>query len=450
LQEDGFDKVINLKIKYFFIRKKGKIMNGIKFFTYKIIFALVILISSDYFAQPLAENHNKFLGNCIRNSVPATFDTYWNQVTPENAGKWGSVEASRDNYNWGNLDLIYNYARSNGFPFRFHVLIWAKQQPGWIADLDSAEQIEEIEEWIRLAGERYPDADYVEVVNEAIEYPPYDYYPVYRDAMGGAGETGWDWVIWAFEKARQYFPDAKLLLNEYNILSNQKSITTFLEIVELLKERDLIDGIAEQAHYFAISYLSSATMRSNLDRMASAGLPIQITEFEINEADDATQLSRMQAIFPVLWEHPAVEGITFWGYIQGLIWQTDGYMIRTDGTERPALQWLREYLSSSVDVNEQGEIIPGEFQLRQNYPNPFNPVTTINYSINKASNVRLSIYNLLGQKMKTIVNSFQNAGEYSVVWDATDISSNLVSSGIYFYRLETEGQTLKKKMVLIR
>jgi endo-1,4-beta-xylanase len=420
-------------------------MDGIRSFVFKIVFASVIIISPDFFAQPLAENHDKFLGNCIRYSVPASFGPYWDQVTPENAGKWGSVEASRDNYDWSNLDLIYNYARSKGFPFRFHVLVWGKQQPGWIANLDSAGQIEEIEEWIRLAGERYPDADYVEVVNEAIEYPPYDYYPVYRDAMGGAGGTGWDWVIWAFEKARQYFPNSKLFLNDYNILSNQKSIDTYLEIIELLKERDLIEGIAEQAHYFAISYLSTSTMRNNLDRMASAGLPIQITEFEINEADDNRQLQRMQTIFPVLWEHPAVEGITFWGYIQGLIWQTDGYLLRSEGTERPALQWLREYLSASVGVHEQGEVRPGEFQLRQNYPNPFNPATVIAYRLPVTSNISPKVYSLLGQEVATLFEGIRRPGNYEATFDG-----NKLATGVYLYRLSANGFVKTRKSLLIR
>jgi flagellar hook assembly protein FlgD len=62
----------------------------------------------------------------------------------------------------------------------------------------------------------------------------------------------------------------------------------------------------------------------------------------------------------------------------------------------------------------------------------------------------MTIYNLLGQKIKTIVNSFQSAGEHSIVWDATDDRSNPVSSGIYFYKLEADNLNLQKKMVLVR
>jgi endo-1,4-beta-xylanase len=57
---------------------------------------------------------------------------------------------------------------------------------------------------------------------------------VYRDALGGAGTTGWDWVIWSFEKTRQYFPNAKLLLNDYSILSSDSATTQYLTLINLL------------------------------------------------------------------------------------------------------------------------------------------------------------------------------------------------------------------------
>ena len=71
-------------------------------------------------------------------SVRANFSKYWNQVTPENAGKWGNVESSRDQYNWAPLDNIYNDALTNGFPYKHHALIWGSQYPSWITSLDSA------------------------------------------------------------------------------------------------------------------------------------------------------------------------------------------------------------------------------------------------------------------------------------------------------------------------
>ena len=97
---------------------------------------------------PLADGLDRFVGNVYSNAQLPNFELYWNQVTPENAGKWGSVESTRDVMNWGGLDAAYQLAQENGFPFRFHVLVWGAQQPTWMADLSPEEQLEEIREWM--------------------------------------------------------------------------------------------------------------------------------------------------------------------------------------------------------------------------------------------------------------------------------------------------------------
>lgn len=100
--------------------------------------------------------------------------------------------------------------------------------------------------------------------------------------------------------------------------------------------------------------------------------------------------------------------------------------------------------------------LPTTFQLNQNYPNPFNPATTISYVINsrgssKDPNVTvLEIYNLLGQRVRTLVDEPQSPGTYSVQWDGTNDSGIKVSSGIYFYRLALGQESLTKKMLLVK
>lgn len=290
-----------------------------------------------------------FLGCATSSFLYRLLDQYWNQVTPGNDGKWASVENTRDSYGWTNLDRIYNLAVVKNIPFKEHTLIWGNQQPWWIATLDSAEQRAEIEEWIQAVGARYPLMAFVDVVNEPFHAPP-----VYADALGGDGATGWDWVITAFELARQFCPPgAKLHLNEYNILHDDTRTTDYIALITLLKDRGLIDGIGIQGHYFEfrshtdatsnIYVYNIATIRANLDRLAALDLPIFITEFDIDEADDASQLAQYKIYFPIFWHHPAVRGITFWGYIQNDVWISHPYtyLLRSDGSERPAMRWLR-------------------------------------------------------------------------------------------------------------
>jgi endo-1,4-beta-xylanase len=319
----------------------------------KIMLVCLTLFGSQSFSQPLATGHSKFLGNAA-DFVPSSFDNYWNQITPGNAGKWGSVSGSRGSYSWVGADQVYNYAKQRDFPFKWHNLIWGQQQPSWISSLDSATQAEEIENWIRLVGERYPEMDLVDVVNEPLpgHNPPdgRNGRANYMGALGGSGQTGYDWVIRCFELARQYCaPTAKLLVNDYGIINDNNATTQYLTLVNLLKDRNLIDGIGVQGHRFEFENASVSTLKANLDRLAATGLPIYISEFDVapgNVVNDSTQLAEYKRIFPTLWEHPGVKGITLWGYIQGQVWQTATYLVRSDGTERPALQWLRQYLTT--------------------------------------------------------------------------------------------------------
>ncbi|MEJ2003874.1 MAG: endo-1,4-beta-xylanase [Cyclobacteriaceae bacterium] len=171
--------------------------------------------------DPIALGQDKFLGSAY-SPAAANFNWYWNQITPENAGKWGSVESTRDQMNWTVMDQTYNLGKENDMYVKFHVLIWGAQQPGWIENLPPAEQLEEIREWFTAVAERYPDLDAIEVVNEPLHQPPdASHEGNYIEALGGSGETGWDWIITSFELAREIFPESvKLMINDYGIIAD--------------------------------------------------------------------------------------------------------------------------------------------------------------------------------------------------------------------------------------
>lgn len=85
-----------------------------------------------------------------------------------------------------------------------------------------------------------------------------------------------------------------------------------------------------------------------------------------------------------------------------------------------------------------------------NYPNPFNPDTRIEYSIPSESKIELSIYNIKGQKVKTLIKGTQQPGSYSIIWDGKDKNEKKVGSGLYFYKLKTKNKELTKKMLLLK
>lgn len=116
--------------------------------------------------------------------------------------------------------------------------------------------------------------------------------------------------------------------------------------------------------------------------------------------------------------------------------------------------WINESLNGAVidgvvygNVTsvEDDDIEFNNFNLMQNFPNPFNPITTINYSLDINSFVRMDIYNILGEKVETLVNEFQNSGNYKVNFNA-----NYLPSGIYFYKLVSNNRVLVNKMSLIK
>ncbi len=105
--------------------------------------------------------------------------------------------------------------------------------------------------------------------------------------------------------------------------------------------------------------------------------------------------------------------------------------------------------SISTNIGNENRI-PQDFQLNQNYPNPFNPSTVISYRLSESSDVKIKIYDVLGREIKTLIDSFQNTGEHSVVWNGTDNSHNQIGSGIYFYSLTTNEISIQKKMILVK
>jgi hypothetical protein len=107
-------------------------------------------------------------------------------------------------------------------------------------------------------------------------------------------------------------------------------------------------------------------------------------------------------------------------------------------------------IQAPVAAEDNHPPVPYTFGLRQNVPNPFNPSTTISFSLDRASDVTLTVYNILGQRVRVLLDEHRAAGEYEVIWDGRAEAGNTVASGIYFYRLASADRILAKKMVLIR
>lgn len=113
----------------------------------KKIYISLVLFSFCFVQAQIADGATKFLGNITTsNAVRSDFGTYWNQITAENECKWQTVESSRDNMNWSGCDNVYNYAKENNIPVKFHTFVWGSQYPTWLGNLSTSEQLAEITE----------------------------------------------------------------------------------------------------------------------------------------------------------------------------------------------------------------------------------------------------------------------------------------------------------------
>ena len=323
------------------VREFMRIVCRLNHYPLQVIVIFFLLTTSLVQSAPIADRSAKFLGN-ISNGTPSdNYADYWNQITLENGGKWASVQPRQDAFNWGAIDEAYEYCKEKGFPYKQHCFVWGSQYPGWMNNLGGEAQREAVENWIKAYAERYPETEYIDVVNEPIKTAC-----PFKNALGGNGETGWDWVVTSFELARKYCPNSKLLINEYGIEGNMGVCLQYLAIIKILHEKDLIDGIGIQSHCFNIQGASSEAIVKCLDTLASTGLPLFSSELDIT-GSESSQLNDYKRLFPLFWEHPAVQGVTLWGWTSN--WR--GAIIMSGGREYAALQWMRTYVDSMEDLS---------------------------------------------------------------------------------------------------
>lgn len=132
------------------------------------------------------------------------------------------------------------------------------------------------------------------------------------------------------------------------------------------------------------------------------------------------------------------------GHGGGIMIADRGFILAHQGNNIYKLNVTYNVIATAISENNISSV-PKDFNLAQNFPNPFNPTTKIVYDIPESGNVSLKVYDQLGKEVSTLVNSFRNAGSYEITFDGTALST-----GIYFYKLDVNGLTSTKKMILVK
>lgn len=363
---------------------------------------LALGLATNAMAQMAKNNPEKFLGNITTSynwqeycdpqecSGSYVYSDYWNQVTCENATKWGSVHSGWGKFNWTNADRTYNYCKQKGIIFKYHALIWGSQHPTWIESLSVEDTKKAIIEWYDEVAKHYPDLKIIDVVNEAI-YSGSDYHSPYKQtkiiqALGSLAEdraqkeTGrrpsyncttngypntnsYQWIAEAFRLARDRWPDAILIYNDYNTFQWQK--TQFIDLINGLKACGApIDAAGNQAH--DLNDMSGSQFKAALEEIHNkTQIPQYITEYDIAKKNDATFETRYKEQFPIMWEADYVAGVTLWGWVYGKTWVNDGGDSGASGLvrncqKRSAFTWLENYMKTDAAKNAKSPIIIGQ------------------------------------------------------------------------------------------
>ena len=406
-----------------------------------LIMCLLMCISMAFAGPGLADGAAKFVGNITTNGqVRSDFTTLWNQITAENECKWASIEGSRGNYNWRGCDAAYNWAKNNGGHFKFHALVWGSQYPNWLNGLSVDETKKAITAWFDAVKNHYPDLEMIDVVNEAIKSGG-SYHSGYGNGNNIIGALGGDngnyeFVVTAFKMARERWPDAILIYNDYNTVQWQKN--EGIDLINKIKKAGApVDAYGLQAHDMQVSggqqggqggggsCLNINTLKSAIEEIWNkTQMPMFISEYDIASNDDNDQKNCYSQQISYFMENEHIAGITLWGYIYGSTWTSGGNSgIIRDGKDRPAMTWLKEYLASNKGVNSTG--LPTGDGVTIVEPEPQKPFKGTAFNLGEV--IEAENFDIPGKGAGN--NSYSVSGECDGSWNTTYRTGTTVKIG---------------------
>ncbi len=264
---------------------------------------------------------------------------HFNSVTPENSMKWESVHPSPGRYIFRDADALMEYAEKNGIVVIGHTLIWHQQTPDWVFkdeagnDLTREALLERMREHIHTVVGRYKGRVHGwDVVNEAID-----------DTNGGLRNSPWrriigdDYIEWAFRFAHEADPNAELYYNDYGTTNPKKREAIYNLVKSLLDKGIRVDAIGMQGHW-DIQSPSEQDIRATIERFASLGVKVNITELDVSvfpwtDRSDryasglpdevaARHAARYAMMFRVFLDYSdVIDRVTFWGITDANSWR---------------------------------------------------------------------------------------------------------------------------------
>jgi len=254
----------------------------------------------------------------------------FNSAVHENALKWYSTGRRPGEPDYADADRILEWCEANGIRMRGHCIFWAVDRyvQDWVKGLDDAALRQAVG---RRAGEltaRYAGRILEYDVNNEMLHGHY-----YEQRLGR------DIRVQMFRWAQQGDPTARLYVNDYNILSGGDVAAYERQIEELIEAGAPVGGIGCQGHFGP--QIDMRQVKDALDRLARFGLPIRITEFDINTNDEARKARLLEEFYTTCFAHPAVDGILMWGFWEGAHWRPKAALWKRDFSPTPAARAYR-------------------------------------------------------------------------------------------------------------
>ena len=247
------------------------------------------------------------------------FKAHFNWAVFGNESKWYSNESVKGREDYGAADALLAWCKANDIPVRGHCIFWEPErwQPRWVRDLSGAPLREAVER--RLANAvahfrgRYVHWD---VDNEML------HGAFFKDRLG---ESIWPWM---FKRTHELDPEAKLFVNEFNILSVDKDFEQVqtdeyvASIRRLLEQGAPIHGIGIQGHVWRENIVANpGVLKERLDKVAALDLPIWITEFDVADDDEKLCADKLEVVYRTAYSHAAVKGVMMWVFWAGDSWR---------------------------------------------------------------------------------------------------------------------------------
>jgi GH35 family endo-1,4-beta-xylanase len=247
------------------------------------------------------------------------FKAHFNWAVFGNESKWYSNERVQNQEDYRVADDMLTWCENNKIPVRGHCVFWEpeKWQPRWLRNLSGDPLRQAVEKRLTNAVTHFRGRFVHWDVNNEMLHGTF-----FKDRLG---ETIWPWM---FKRVHELDPDVKLFVNDFNVLSVDKDFEKVetdeyvSSIRRLLDQGAPIHGIGIQGHVWKEDILATpGVVKERLDKVATLGLPIWITEFDVADDDETSCAEKLELVYRTAYSHPAVEGIIMWVFWSGGSWR---------------------------------------------------------------------------------------------------------------------------------